>query len=532
MATVKWRGGAASVAQVTTITFSAYTVGETYTITCNGKDVTYTAGASTLGDVIDGLVAAIGATTEPEFADFTAENDSGLVLTGSTAGVPFTVTASASGAITATVTETTAATGPNHFDNADNWEGGSVPGSGDDLLFEDNSVSLLYALEDTGTNYGDISVRSTFTGEIGLPARNASGYQEYRPRFLKLGDGSPAFAITIGQGSGRQSSLLQFDGNDASVALSVYGTGTSTDAEAAVILKNFDANSTADIYGGSVLFDADTSAEFANLRITPGNSFSAPSVIAKENVDCGEVLISGGTLTIAGSATSVDASNGSQVTISNAATCPTVKAATGAVVNWSSTADVTTKVFAYAGGTVDFSGNGAEKSVAAASCYENGIIRDPLGVVTWETGIRLEGSRIADTQVDVGRDKVISTTAVVSGQQVLDSENADRDLTSQVTVLTHTPSVSANLICTAVILLGDGTKDLDGSGGTFEIEVTIGGNSWLGGPQSYVLGTQVRAALQVNDFVVPAGDEVVIKVLSPNGADTDVDTTCILIAED
>lgn len=407
MATVKWQGGAADVAQVTTITFSAYTSGETYTVTVNSKDVSFTATASTLANVIDGLVTALEATDEAEFTEFTPTNDSGLVLTAVTPGVPFTVTASATSGITATVTETTAPTGPNFFDNADNWEGGSVPSAGDDLVFENSDVSLLYALEDT-TNYGDLTFDSTYTGNVGLPARNANVYQEYRPRFLKLGDGTSAFAVTIGQGTGRQSSRIFIDGNDATLTLTVYDSGSSNDGEHAVVIKNTDSSSTGDIYGGSVKIDADTSGSLADLRITPLSSFGASQVQTSSSVAAGAVVTSGGNLEIRGSATSVDASGGANVTIANAATCPTVKAASGATVLWQSTANVTTKIFAYNAGVIDFSPNGAAKTVADADCYQGGTIRDPLGVVTWTNGIALPGTRLEDVTLDIGRDKTVT----------------------------------------------------------------------------------------------------------------------------
>ena len=47
----------------------------------------------------------------------------------------------------------------------------------------------------------------------------------------------------------------------------------------------------------------------------------------------------------------------------------------------------------------------------------------------------------------------------------LDTENADRDLTATVTVLTDTPSATVAMLCIGYIALGDGVKDLDGTGG-------------------------------------------------------------------
>ena len=70
----------------------------------------------------------------------------------------------------------------------------------------------------------------------------------------------------------------------------------------------------------------------------------------------------------------------------------------------------------------------------------------------------------------------------------LDTENGDYDLTSQQTVLTDTPDASVAKLCRAVVLVGDGSKDLDGTGGDFELEITIGGNSVQPGPQTITLG--------------------------------------------
>ena len=111
---------------------------------------------------------------------------------------------------------------------------------------------------------------------------------------------------------------------------------------------------------------------------------------------------------------------------------------------------------------------------------------------------------------------------------ILDTENADRDLTSLVTVLTDTPDASNARLCQAVVKLGDGAKDLDGTGGYFDMVVTVGGQTIQPSPAKVTLGTEPRSMLAGSAFVVPAGDEVIIRVLSPNAADTDVDVTAVL----
>lgn len=412
MATKIWRGGAAKVAQVTTITYSAYTSGQTYTLTINGKDVSYTATASSLANVIDGLVAAIqvAAATEPEYAEFTATNDTGLVLTATTQGVPFTIASTATGGITATVTATTAATGPNFFDNADNWVGNVAPSAGDDIVLQDSAVSILYALEDTGTNYGDIAIKGSYTGSVGLPSENPAGYREYRPRFLKLGDGTGSFSLTVGQGTGGQSNRILVDANAGTVLCVVYGTGQqASGSERPFVLKNTDASSTLDVYSGLVTIDADTSGAMSAVRLTPSgtNTGANASVLIGTGVSAGAITQHGGTIEVRGAATSIFATGGT-AKFSNAATCPTVKVGSGASINWESTSGITTKLFVYSQGTIEFGGNASTKAVAACEVYSTGAIRDPVAIVTWTAGIQIMGCKLSDIQLDIGLSRTIT----------------------------------------------------------------------------------------------------------------------------
>lgn len=408
MAVIKWKGGAQAVAQVTTITFSAYTSGQTYTVVINGKSVSYTAGASTAADVVSGLQAAIAASGGAEFSTMTASGTTTLILTGNNPGEPTTITASATGGITATVTATTAATGPNHFNNASNWVGGALPSAGDDLVFEDSTYGVLYALEDT-TNYGDITIDSTFTGEIGLPVQNATGYREYRPRFLKLGDGTSSYALTVGLGTGRQPPRVFIDANAADVTAKIYNSGQGISDEMPVIIRNTGGASTLDVYSGKVHIDADSSGSLTTLRITPADGgTNNVYVLIDETVAAGAIIQTGGTLEVRGSASSIDASNNAQARFVLAAACPVIVVANGATVYWESTAGITTSISVHARGSVDFARNVSAKTVAAAALYASGSITDPLGIVTWTTGVDLLGCSIQDVTLDLGRSRTIT----------------------------------------------------------------------------------------------------------------------------
>ncbi len=111
----------------------------------------------------------------------------------------------------------------------------------------------------------------------------------------------------------------------------------------------------------------------------------------------------------------------------------------------------------------------------------------------------------------------------------LDTENADRDIkTALITVLTHTPSASLHMTCQGYVKLGDGAKNLDGTGGTFNLVITVGGQTVQPSPQEIVFGTEARSSYWSTVFPVPANEEVIMRILSPNVADTDVDVTAYL----
>ena len=82
MATAKWLGAAASVAQVTKIVYSSIVVGQTYSATINGKTVSYVATTTVLIDLIDALVNAWNSSSEPEIREMVAAERLDPTLSG------------------------------------------------------------------------------------------------------------------------------------------------------------------------------------------------------------------------------------------------------------------------------------------------------------------------------------------------------------------------------------------------------------------------------------------------------------------
>jgi hypothetical protein len=73
-----------------------------------------------------------------------------------------------------------------------------------------------------------------------------------------------------------------------------------------------------------------------------------------------------------------------------------------------------------------------------------------------------------------------------------------------------------------MIYFGDGTKDLDGSGGNFEFTMELGSQVNQPEPQIIYFSTDTQASVFTEQFPLYRNETVVIKVKSPNAADTDV----------
>lgn len=287
MATPRWKGKALPVAQVNTIVVAlTWAAGDTATLTINGRDlvltvgatVTTTAIATAIKEMVNGDDITGDATRSetgdnvPEFDEITATvNSSTVTLTGDTKGKPFTLTVTevTAGTGTATGAVATAATGPNHWDNTDNWDTGALPADGDTVYIDHSDVSIWYGLAQSAIEPAAMYVGLSFTGEIGLPEVNEDGgYPEYRDQYLQIGP----VILRIGDGVGNGSGRIKIDCTSDVCALTVVATGNSLDEQPALIWKGTNAANALVMRAGSVgvaIFGGET-ATLATFRIDGG----------------------------------------------------------------------------------------------------------------------------------------------------------------------------------------------------------------------------------------------------------------------
>ena len=73
--------------------------------------------------------------------------------------------------VATTGTATTASSGPEHWDDADNWSSGTIPANTDTIIVDNTAGSIKYGLDQTAVELVKLVFGPGFTGTLGLPKR-------------------------------------------------------------------------------------------------------------------------------------------------------------------------------------------------------------------------------------------------------------------------------------------------------------------------------------------------------------------------
>lgn len=406
MATIRWKGDAAPVAQVTKWTFGGtWEADDVVLLTIGSKSVSVTAGSTTITAIIDTIVAAwnaLSASLYPEFAELTASRSGNdLRLTADTAGKPFTVTitttesggGSADSQTIGSATAVTANSGPNDASIAANWSGGALPADGDTIVFDQGSSDVLYGLDLNTLTPAAIIIDAGYSGKIGLPPVNADAgtnraYYEYRDQYLRIGNAADlqAIAITVRGGGGR----LKINTGDAQATLLVQNTATSEDADVPTLLfRGTHASNSITVAKGSVgvaFYQGETST-LATVNVGYTQNPAGDSVIklgSGVTLTNAAIAQSGGTLDLnsatSGSAT-ITQTDGELNILSGGHVGLTIR---GGVCNYNSTGTLGGNPVVAGSGHLTFAGDLRAKTVTnPIEVYgPNAKVSDPNKVVS------------------------------------------------------------------------------------------------------------------------------------------------------
>jgi hypothetical protein len=312
MGTKRWSGAAVAVKEVYTLTFSdTWADGDTVTLTLNGQSLTLTVDTADKDVIAQELAAAFNASSAthgvigsetrnmggqeiPEFVEASASSSGSVVtFTVTQAGVPVMAYASeevdTAGDGDATLAEVTAATGPNFFDNANNWVGGVVPADGDTIRFDYGAVSCLYGLADMTDNSKqcDIEVTTDYAGQIGLPITNPKGYLEYRTRYLAFDYTAGTVSVSFVSGNSSQGGpgrcWLNLDG--ATVDLDIIDAGKVNATSPTVNISGGDL--TVEIAKGCVSIEPDDGPASTPAEIAAGYNIVGAPAVTETNLEIG-----------------------------------------------------------------------------------------------------------------------------------------------------------------------------------------------------------------------------------------------------
>jgi hypothetical protein len=403
-----WLGAAQATAQVNTITPANVGIGNVFTVTINGKSVSFTATAATVANVTAGLAAALEASTEPEFSEITwTDSTTHVTATGLADGAPFTQTSTATGGTATLTTLTTVnASSPNHWSVAANWSGAAVPASTDTVIVSGDKPDILYGLAQSAVTLASLTVGASYSGAIGLPDRNLSGggYNEYRPTYLAIS----ATAVSIGGGFGQGSGRIKLDTGTAVTTVNVQATGAPAEPGVEAFLwKGSNTANVLNVVSGSVgvaVLPAEV-AEVVTLRIGGGTDAARPQVRLGTGVTLTNVTMEGGDVLTGSGAGTITKIDG-VLTVTDTAAVTTLHN-DGGTLYWQSSGTITT-LNTGNDGVSDFSRDLRPRTVTNSNLHAGGTINDPMRTVTWTNGVVLV--RCNHTEVTLNLGTHITTT--------------------------------------------------------------------------------------------------------------------------
>lgn len=411
MARTEWLGQALAVAQVDHFTPALVGIGDTFSVTINGRSVSYSAAVATAADVCDGLQPLLAASEYPEFKEITwTEDNTKIIGTSKVAGRPFTATCTASGGVaTFTRSASVASSGPNDWSVASNWSEGSIPNTADEAIIYPGRPDILYGLDQSATGaLSSIVWLQNSSVKLGLPSRNPSGYAEYRPTHLKI----PVFVVYVGyQNTENRSGVTRFKLNSLTNACVLYVNYTGQPDKVDIAAVDYVGNNAlnkAYVLSGSVSIGVNGQTKLAALQVSDTGVRANTRVIVGSRVDQFDTLTqTGGEVTAlfnpdtwsqTGGMAVVNATN--TITDLSLANCLLyVDAAPTITSAWLNTRS-----------TINTSRVTIGPTITDTTAFGSSAIDDNNGAITFTNPILLSGCSLVDVRFNLGQGRHIAVS--------------------------------------------------------------------------------------------------------------------------
>lgn len=405
MVTNVFRGDAQPIQQIQNLSING-TITATNWIqtTINRKEIRYTLTGSEANTTVvaQGLLSLLNASTIAEYREITFTQSTNIITaTGPSTGKPYTMTVSnGTGNISMNSTLVQSATGPNHWDNADNWSNGTIPITGDAVVIPAGvsfKPAIYYGLDQSAVNLANMTI---YNVAIGLPDDTGT-YTEYRDKFLQIQcgnitmDSSGTGLVRLDLGNGTSSGAITFK-----VQSSPSGTQVGVPA---VQIKNTHANSTMSVTKGSIGVAWNPGEVCSILTLRVGYVTSVIGDVAfysGAGATITTVSQAGGILYLGAGITTLTMEDG----IANVYTgnITTVNGRKG-TLNYQASGTITT-LYVGSDFTADFSQDPRTKTITNTTVYNGSTLKDPLKVVTFTNPITVSGCGLSEINLDLGTD--------------------------------------------------------------------------------------------------------------------------------
>lgn len=406
MSTKYWLGQADPVVQVATVQITADDAATTYTLTIGGVAVSAPGSGIDVDTTALFLQVFLDAQTHPYFAAITWTVSTDTVTgTADVAGAPFIAVSSVSGGTgtMGAVTVTTAATGPNHWDEADNWSDGVVPVNADVVYFENSSVNVCWGVDQAAVDLASLIIQQTYTGKIGLDrtvfATSSDGddtdatKSEYRDHYLDIGWDVCDVGFHAGPGSPAGSQRLKLNNDKAGASTTtIHNTSFAASETGQTAVRLLAAHASADVLvrlaPGGVGIAVDEPAETSTVgTVSISDNSSSSRVVVSSGVTLSAFEQQGGNnlLDAAAGITSVACLDGI-LAIEGDFTITTLSVEGGVVndqhVKSSGNAVTTANLF---GGTLDLTGSRQARTLATVALSKGATLKADSDVITITT---------------------------------------------------------------------------------------------------------------------------------------------------
>ncbi len=384
----RYVGEAVAVAQVDTFTPTNVEIGDVFTLTSIGWDgvtevLPFTATAATAANVAAALVALWNASTSTACTGVTATGTVTIILTADTAGVAFTVTATAvqgGGADDQTLDRvaTTKNEGPSDYSSVDNWSLGVIPVNTNDVYIE-GAFTILYGLDQSAVELDSLNISGARIGTNPVTVDSAS----WRPVFLEIESPIVEIGYLYGVASVTQAVPVNLDLGIVASAITVHNAG-SNGTSPAVRITSKHADTTLKIRKGYVGYynnsGGDAELDYIDMEYV-SSKMSDVDLYVESGCTIDTINLKAGDLALWSALTTALTIDAGTLRTEGSGAIPTLKA-NGGTCTLNSSGTITTMVID--GATVDFTKVAVARTVSNLK-LNSGMLKhnSSLTISTW-----------------------------------------------------------------------------------------------------------------------------------------------------